>query len=400
MGFRKVTLKNFTSHILQTGFFRNIRFRIHQTPVFHLQGKTKRSAKDLSIVVATNKKNAYLFSQIAFTDEPKPELIGKTKLRDFEQILLDLDSDVTFVYENILYADFLSSKNFFVIPNIDFTMQISDPWETIIQRMCRTKRKKMRQMDKLGYEYEITKDLKKLRMFYDDLYKLHLQTKYGEYAGPSSFEGVKEQLMNGGLLLIKLDGEYVSGAIYRVIGTTLFIPVLSFGGPRESTQTSGVVLLYFLIRLGKEKGCTRIDYGGAFPSFTYGLFTYKKTCGMEISTYKSWDTRMMAVRFNNFDKGVQDFIADSPFVFDDGELKGLTIADVGDNLQSKYNTPGLSTLIVLSPQENSEYLMAQGAIPFNAENAKSASLSSLLGLASQKNYHAYELDFKRNPRPH
>ena len=394
----KAAIHDFSWRMLQTRLFRKIRFRAHRISVYQLCGKTKRSGVDLSIVVATSEKRAYLISKIAFAGVVEPKFVGKTSLLNFGSILEDLEPDVAFVYDNIIYSEYLRSKNFFIMPNIDFNLEISDSWESIVQRMCRTKRKMMRQIEKLGYECEISKDFEKLRFFYYDMYKSHLMEKYGKWAGAISFDTVRRDFLNGGLLLARLNGKYVSGAVYRIIGNKLFVPLLGFCESQDSASNSaGLALLHYLILLGKSKNCTRIDYEGAFPFFKYGLFNYKKTCGMEISSHKSWDTDIVAARFQNFDDGVRDFVAEAPFIFEDGELKGLAVVDSKENLQSTYNVPGLSSLVALCSKNDSCELKKQGAIPLNAEHAQDPGLCSLLKLASQKNYEAYELNLKCNP---
>jgi len=351
--------------------------------------------------LATSERRASLISRIAFSGDVEPELLGTIRLLDFNSVLEDLNPDMAFVYDNCIFADFFHKKNFFVMPEIDFSLKISGSWEFIIQQMCRTKRKMMRQIEKLGYECEITRDFEKLKVFYNDMYKPHLHEKYGKCANAVSFDVAQKHLLNGGLVLTKLNGEYVSGGIYYIRGDRLFVPLLSFKQSHESSSHSaGLALLHFLILLGKGKGCSRIDYEGAFPSFNYGLFRYKQTCGMNINVRKGWDADTVAVQFNNFDEGVRDFVSDTPFVFEDVGLKGLAIVDSKVNLKSAYNVPGLSSLVGLCSKNYSCDLEEQGGIPISVGHALDPSLRSFLKLAMQKNYDAFELDFKNNVRLH
>jgi hypothetical protein len=344
-----------------------------------------------------------LISRFTFSGAVALKLVGTDKMLDFDSVVQDLNPDVAFVFDNRIFADLFHLKNFFIMPNIDFSLDITGSWELIIQRMCRTKRKMMRQIEKLGYECEITKESEKLKIFYYDMYKPHLEEKYGKWAGAASFDVAKRIVDSHGLLLIKHKGNYVSGAIYSVVSNSLFVPLLSFRESNDvASHSAGLALLHFLILLGKGKGCSRIDYEGVFPipSFKYGLFSYKKTYGMDLSFDKDWSTNIVAMRLNNFDKGVIDFLTDFPFVFEDGELKGLAIVDSEVNLKSTYDVPGLSSLICLCSKNDSGYLEEQCGSPVSFENALHPGLRSLLKLAMQKNYVAFELDFKNNTRLH
>ena len=388
-------VKRIVWRVIQTRFFNEVRPRICHTRVFQIEGKTKRSNYDLSTLVFAKKEIAHYFSKLSYSEEPEIKYLGKTTIHDIPFIITSTKPDIVFVDAGTIFSEFLLSKEFFVLPYIDFTLDIFDPWDSIYARMDRDKRRRIRKIEKLGYTYEITRDFEKFRLFYYEMYLPHISKRYGKSAQIVSFAEFEKLFRSGGLLLVKLNGKYVSGAIHVIRGKTIYIPILAVREVDEYlAKGASHAPLYFLILWAKQHGFEKIDYGSCNPFLKDGLFLYKKAWGMKIRPVNGQDAKVFAIKFCNFRKATREFLVDNPFIFTDSEnLKGLVISDSNaEDLYRTYHVPGLSDLFVLCSTSNTPNSLHRLSLECDSVQI-SPPLSFLTKRASKRGFDAYCLDF-------
>jgi len=391
---------------IQTRIFDKTRPKICHTPIFQLKGQTKRSNHDLSIIVFAVRELAEYFSKLIYAEEPEIKLLGKTTYQDIPLVIANSNPDIALVNASGIFSEFLLSNRFFILPYIDFTLDVSDSLDSILAGISRKKRKRIREIEKLGYTYEITKDSEKLKSFYNEMYVPRILNRHGKSAQTVCFSECQRLFRSGGLLLVELDGKYISGAIYVPHGNELYIPMLGISKIDEYLTRGGHAALYFLILWAKQQGYEKIDYSFSNPFLKDGIFQYKKEWGMKIRPIKGRDAKIFAIKLCNFREGTQDFLKENPFICTDGEdLKGLVVLD--SNIRDWYNTyyvPGLSGLIVLSliryPPRSQ--LTQLHKFPLKDDFSQiSLPLSFLTEIASERVYDVYHLDFnnahQKNP---
>ena len=330
--------------------FDPIRPRIWRYNVYQLTGKTKQSEHNLSTIVFAEKEIAEYFSKLIYAKEPMIKFLGKRFLSDIPSLTEKAEHDLTIVETNRSFSHFLFDNGFFALPQINFVLDIKNPIEAIFSKFSRSKIRYTHKIIQLGYTYETTRDPAKLRSFYYEMYLPHMLAKHGKSARPVSYSLCKKFVSNGFLVLIKLNGEYVSGMILVANRNELYQPIVAVKNTGKSFSLASYATKYYTIILGKQKGYGTIDFGDAPPFLSDGLFIYKTEWGMRIRPPQKIDEQVFGIKFSNMNEAVKDFLSTNPFIFSDGEnLRGLTLLDSDTkSVPNLLNVPGLSSLFVIS----------------------------------------------------
>jgi hypothetical protein len=187
------------------------------------------------------------------------------------------------------------------------------------------------------------------------MYLPYISKRHGKSAKLSNFFALYQVFRKGGVLLVKLDGEYVSGILYDIHGDKVNARVLGIyeGKDQYLKEGAGEATLYFLIKWSKRQGYKEINYGLCEPFMNDGLFTYKKSWGMKVKPHKGISIRGLRVR--NFSTSVMEFLAENPLVFIEPEgLSGLIFQNVGGTTEKTFPKPhhyytlGLSRIVTVA----------------------------------------------------
>jgi len=385
----KSLIKRIGWRLIQTRFFDKFRTTISHTQFCLLEGKTKRTNSDLSILVFANENIVNYISNLAYSEKAQIKTCGDITFHKIDSIVGNTKPDIVLADIDEIFSEFFS-KTSIIIPHVISTLDISAPWTTIYARMKRIRRRNVRKIEKLPYTYEVTSEPDKLYYFYHKMYLPFISKRPIKISGFTPIASAKEIFSKGGLLLVKSNGEYVSGILYHLVNGTLHCTLLAYDKGIE-----GQAALYFLIKWAKEKKYTKIDYGTTPPFMNDGLYLYKRSWGMKVNDNPK---RMLAIRFCNFEKAVQDFLFDNPFVFTDFTgLSGLILLDTKDvdahSLYRKFCIPGLDNLMV--------FYLAKGAsacqMPVSEDTSAPAldAINSLVKLALEKNFATHLVNFSK-----
>lgn len=379
---------NIVNHIfwrvMQSRVMDKIRTVICRTPVFRLEGKTRTSQFDLSTLTFAGEETTRYFSELAYSDEVKIKYLGKTTYHSIPSAIADEKPDIVFAEFDRMFSKYLY-RRFLLLPYIDTVLDISVPWDVILSRMRRDRRRGIREIKDRSYIYEITRDIEKFNLFYYKMYLPFCKKRHGKKARFIPVIYSKKTFQKGGLLLVKLDGKYVSGILYGLNKNTLFVPQHAVYLGRDE-YIAGQAALYFLMRWAKEKGYRQIDYGSTPPFANDGLFRYKRSWGMKIRPVSRFQ-KILGMRLCNFGNAVRDFLKENPFIFLDSErLQGLVLLDSNEtdlrSIRHHYHTPGLSGLVIFHAPENTP---PATCIPIHeiSSGEKPRPLKSLARLASK-----------------
>jgi hypothetical protein len=396
-------ISNAAWRILQKKAFGSLRPKISHSSVFLLQGETKRSNFGLSTLVFGNKEIASYVSTSIYSKELQPKYLGKASFQELESYIADVKPDVAFVCASNIFADFLLSNEFFVLPYINSSLDISPPWDAMLGNMQRRKRRSVRalvrRIEELGYSFEVTHDREKLLLFYHQMYVPNTLDRHGHSAEIVGFAEFERFFKEGGLLFAKLNGNFVSGAIFVQHGNELYIPALNTNQLDEGLKMeTNFAARYFLILWAKKQGYKIMDFGSSKPFLKDGNFRYKKQWGMKIKPINERDSRILAVKMCNFEEGTRDFLVDNPFIFAEAEkLKSLSLCiSDGEDLSEISHIPGLSGSVVLSPVqthlETHFPRMRRLSLEYNSGDI-SLPLRFLMKIVSEKDYDVLNVDF-------
>lgn len=193
------------------------------------------------------------------------------------------------------------------------------------------------------YSYEISNDLNALKFFYKKMYTPYIKRRYADSAYIKNFNDLEKILKNGELIFIKLDGEYVSGALCEINDNVYYCR--KNGVLDESFIKEGALAAtyYFSVLRAKEKDVKIVDFGQSRPFLSDGVLRHKSHWGAKICEDKTID-RIIYLR-NIFEQ---------PFIYiEDKKLKAAVFSE-NDKLIKEHARSGLEFNIIDKTIEKNE----------------------------------------------
>jgi hypothetical protein len=191
------------------------------------------------------------------------------------------------------------------------------------------------------------------------MYLPHILKRHKESATPSTYYELKKCFRNGGLIIVKQNGMYVSGLLYSKYKDKMqnICSGIYEGKDEYYAKDAVQAARYFLIQWTRQQGCKEIDHGLSNPFMKDGVFTYKRGWGMKAKLNDdTLRSSIFALKLCNFENVVREFLANNPFIFtDSNRLRGLVFLNSENpteetlkRLHHLYYTRGLSDLVVIS----------------------------------------------------
>jgi len=333
-------------------------------PVRYLKGREKRSGRELTVLVAGRGRAVSDIVRILFSEVRAEKRLGTLWPWDLKSALSRFESrsDMTFYVLDELPAKSLAGRGFVLVPEwVTFRMDLTRPLaRTWNLSRNKTLRENLRKIRKHGYSYEITRDPKKFETFYQKFYLPFIPEKFGESTAFTGYRLMRFFFKSGVLLLVKKDGEYVSGNIimlYRRGAKSIIIGVK--GGRADYIRKAALAASYYFTTLwAVNQGFRWVDFGECRPFLNDGILYFKKRWGMGAERYRHNRT-VIAFKVRASSPRAEDFLADNPLIFLDGkELRGLVFVRSDRVLDSRdvqaversFFVPGLENLTVVSPR--------------------------------------------------
>ena len=285
-----------------------------------ISGKEKHSGEKLTILFISKKNLSPYISNLIFSKESKIVKKFNVNIWNYKKKINQIvsDTDAVFIKCDRFYSNFFEKKGFIVIPEwINMTLDISEPWDSFYKKLSKSAKEDIRKIKKLGYTYEITRDIDKLKMFYYKMYLPYISWKYRESEIQANFYTIQHIFEQAGeLLLTKLDDEYIFGGLFlrkkdKII--TSFAGIME--GKFEFVQQGAIAAsYYFLIQYSKERDVKSINFGSSRPFFNDGIFMYKRKWGAKIDKAGNLSADIYSLKTFNKNNAIKSFLTNNPFV--------------------------------------------------------------------------------------
>lgn len=350
-----LAIQSFISRMMHIGFLIALRPKISSTDILLITGEKRSSDLKLTTLIVGSVEFAHYFANLVYSENHKIQTLMRIAYCNIPSIIDQMKVDIIVVEADAMLSKFFSREGFLILPQIDFTVDISRSQEKIFATMSRLRRRTLNAIEKLGYSYETTRDPRKLKIFYHKMYLPYISKRHGKSAKLSNFFALYQVFRRGGVLLAKLDGKYVSGILYDIHGDKVNARLLGIceGKDQYLKEGAGEAALHFLIKLAKRQGYQEINYGQCEPFMNDGLFTYKKSWGMKVKPNKEIPIRGLRVR--NFSTSVREFLAENPLVFIEPKgLSGLIFQNIRGTTDKTFPKPhhyytlGLSRIVTVA----------------------------------------------------
>lgn len=334
-----------------------------QLPVHLLKGKDAMGDNVRALVLADEKKVAY-FASLLYSNEPSKKNLGKVltwKLTSRRESMLP-KADLTLIAVEGIYSHFLSRLGFIIVPqwvssSLDISKPLSQIWKMDKNRSLKENLRKIRQNE---YSYEISRDPSRFQQFYHEMYLPHIMRRFGQHALINQFDQLKRFFEIGHLILVKRNNDYVAGNImvkYKE-GISIHSSGVKQGNIDYLREGALVASYYFSIVWAKSQKYKSINFGHSRPFLNDGGLVHKKRWGMWVRRSHS-NRAIFGIRLNNLSQSTKTFLARNPLiVIHRDKLKGLVFAGQENEVTAEellslfktFHTPGLDSLIVISPK--------------------------------------------------
>jgi hypothetical protein len=213
-----------------------------------------------------------------------------------------------------------------------------------------------RRIRREGLEFEVARDLKSFDYFYKNMHVPYLKKRYGDGAVLSSREEIKAQFDKGELILVKKQGEYISGALVSYEGELASFPYLGVLDGRGDFVAGGAISASyeFVLQHLETTSCRKANFGQSRAFLNDGVLRFKKKYEYEIvnSTIHKFLTKVVSDT-----NATRAFLRNNPFIMErSGKFYGVVFLDgevppapqTLQEINKQHSHAGLSKLLVCS----------------------------------------------------
>jgi hypothetical protein len=316
-----------------------------------LNGRELHSGHALGIAFSGTEQNKNYWARIAFGGPCEERYLGRYWCWEVPGVIRSSGVRTDLAAEQrCLYLSALSRKPGCLYLPVSVE---GDMVPELIGLSDRAVRGDIRRIEKNGFQYEIETDPSVLEEFVHTAYLTHLKNKYpGEYI-PATFRQITCGFRQTEGLFVTRENRRVAGMLLCQKGgkITLKCPSIIPGCEALIKDGATQALYYFTSAYLKEKGISKISYGGTRPFFRDGVLVWKKKWGLRLTRSGVLVQRISAVYDGS---GVRSFLMKNPFIITDrGNLEGVVfISGLEDasppelDKLSAYVWPGLTRVIV------------------------------------------------------
>lgn len=313
--------QKFFSFIFSLSFlfirFKSIVLQI-KLPVFLVSGVRKNSTEQIRFLFASRGDFPLFLIELLFEGKPQVEEVGRVFIWKMNMLnRFSYDADAVFVSCDQFYRRFLHQDNFFVFPHmVDMVLDCNQGLDQIMENMSLDAKREIKKVKNQDFSFEITSDGEKVSKFYYDMYKPMVENRIGKTdMFIPGFLAIRFFLQMGcELMLTLLDGSYVCGSFFHHQNDVLKVKYfgISQGNIDLYKRRVSAADQYFIILVGLDRKVSYVDYGGARPFFSDGLFYYKLKWGTSIEPY-SLVPDVFGLRICN-KRVLKPFLLKNPFI--------------------------------------------------------------------------------------
>jgi len=352
---------------------------VTKVQLFLIKGTVKHTNYSTTILFigkeTSARARANYFAYIVFFQIERLEYFGEFLYRqvnpsDFK------NAEIIVVDANIETTQKLLEQGFLLLPQVNFSLDLTCSIYDLTKR-SRRRRRSIKKIKNLNYSYVICRNNEKdFDFYYWKMYLPYIRRRFKTSAQPGSYLRSKAfYRKNGGILFVLKGKRPIAGILFRVRRKTLDALNLGvYGGDQNYVKDFACeAALFFLIKWSRIKGLKSLNYGGAVPFFTSGIFQYKKEWGMFVEEVT--DQRFCALRIASFNENSLSFLLHNPFIFlDKNAMKGLVFVDHRlskaelQKLFSMYLFPRMDSLIVISYYDRKTGKTKETNFSLNSQN--------------------------------
>lgn len=333
-----------------------------KTTLRKVEGVEQTGRLPLSILFGATGLRKNFFLGLTFGDSAREQEPARVDLHKIFHARPDAGNDgsLLVVESNKFQHALLNADNWFFIPTWvsgEIDLPVADKFLN-----DKSVKSDLLKIHKQGFEYEITRDEKRLADFYHNMHVPYISKIHGSAAYIDSYEEKRKAFRNCDLLLVSRQGRRdrpVAGSliIYERAGPRLWSLGIRDGDLQHVRDGVIPALYHFPFQYLLAKGVSRIRTGNSRAFLNDGVLRFKRKMSQTI-TGSSLDG--FALKILSYTPATKAFLLNNPFIFASGGiLRGAVFTDSNEllspekvqQLAKDYLHPGLSGLVIYSFQQ-------------------------------------------------
>ena len=329
-------------------------------PISILRGPTRPDGRLGTLLTAgAGNRVDYLASRF-FGGEYERETLDRASLWNLTRTLerLQTSADMTIACLDRLSARLFSGSDYLTVPEwVDSSLALPEHINDLARGNYKLKRELQRVL-RINPTYEMSQAEADFEKFYYNMHVPFMRRRYGEQSVVHDFYQMRRVFHQGGLLLLKRNGQTVAGNLFQRRSQQL--RSVAFGtvnGEWDPVESGAFAALYFsLVKHAKETGCKFVNFGASRPSISDGVLKYKRKWGGSL-TEVYYNHYNFLVRWNRLNGPVTSFLSSTPLIFRErGGFSAVCVIDQdgrvteakADKIHRSMWMPGLCKLYLVS----------------------------------------------------
>jgi len=343
--------------------------------MWSVNGEERASCLPLSAVVAIPREEKSHLVGLMFAGPTRERHLGRVWSWKIGKVAKEAGVDHSLVVTTVEKPQYKSKtkRGWLVIPNW-VRGEIKVPLER--KQRSTAVQSDLKKIRDHKLEFEVTRDPRQIESFYREMHVPYMTNVYGDAALIEPYEHLKDELQKCELLLVKKEGECISGVLLAFPdgGARLWLLGVR-NGDRGYLKMGAIAAIYhFGLSYLHERGYSNVDLGWSRPFLKDGALRYKRKLGMQITDAHS---RGMAVQVVSLDDATRSFLENNPFIVHDEEGLGgavfvddeapVTQADL-QRMEKDYLQPGLARIILYSMSKRGPFMRRRHPQPIPTQD--------------------------------
>ena len=234
-----------------------------------------------------------------FPERPHVSLIDRTFIWKIPRMLPRLmrESDLVLCDINrVVRWKPKDAKHIFNVPPwILMELEIDKSLDAIMAGMTGKRRWELRKLEKAGFTYEFSRNPSDLELFYFDMYVPYIRSRFNERAIIGTFESKQSMFVDGGLVMVKYQGQSVAGLLGHVTGDTFNIGSIGVHRDHFDLVKKGAILAlnWFAVQWARDEGLRYVNIGMTRARVFDGVFEAKRHWGVRVRRHTLDHTKWM-----------------------------------------------------------------------------------------------------------
>lgn len=331
--------------------------------VFLFKGVLRGAGQLSTAMFIGPKESAHHFADVIYSKILWVSFLGELPAFSVDPSRLP-NADITAVcIAKPLVGKFLK-RDFLILPNVDFSLDLQKPMTDITKRLSRRRRRDLAKLARYNYSWTVHwANEKNFDFFYRKMYYPYMTRRFGRRANIASYSRSKAlYLDNGSIIFVNRGEKPVAGILFQIRDKTVYARDLGIyeGNQELVSDLAGQAALFYLIKWAQMKGVAILNYGSTVPFLRNGIFQYRKEWGMSVGKNGVYPIYCL-LRLNVSNEAAVSMLSQNPFIFVDKELmKGVIFVEHDttrkelEQISSEYLSTKLDSLIIITYGGNNQ----------------------------------------------